>query len=83
MFVVLTWSQNWVTNTIQYIEIFFFAGIIIFCPQKIFLTYFFMNSLYFQSSNPSHDSVGAKNGSIRSASTISSRECDRQNGLVR
>nr|XP_017089367.2 hornerin isoform X1 [Drosophila bipectinata] len=50
-----------------------------------------IRGLYYQSSHP-HDSngVGAgngghapKNGSIRSASTISSRECERNNGLVR
>ncbi|XP_037943853.1 transcription factor mef2A-like [Teleopsis dalmanni] len=29
------------------------------------------------------DNTGGKNGSIRSASTISSRECERNNGLVR
>ncbi|KPU79534.1 uncharacterized protein Dana_GF17780, isoform C [Drosophila ananassae] len=50
-----------------------------------------IRGLYYQSSHP-HDSNGVgvgngghapKNGSIRSASTISSRECERNNGLVR
>ncbi|XP_055852617.1 band 4.1-like protein 4A isoform X4 [Episyrphus balteatus] len=41
-----------------------------------------IRGLYFQSSNP-NDSSGTKSGSIRSASTISSRECDRNSGLVR
>lgn len=49
--------------------------------------------LYYQSSHPHDSNVGGvggsggapKNGSIRSASTISSRECERNNGhgLVR
>ncbi|XP_075160223.1 uncharacterized protein LOC142233256 [Haematobia irritans] len=41
-----------------------------------------IRGLCYQNSNP-NDSNGAKNGSIRSASTISSRECDRNSGLVR
>ncbi|XP_034659972.1 filaggrin isoform X3 [Drosophila subobscura] len=50
-----------------------------------------IRGLYYQSSHP-HDASGGgasaggnatKNGSIRSASTISSRECERNNGLVR
>ncbi|XP_017065282.2 hornerin isoform X2 [Drosophila eugracilis] len=49
-----------------------------------------IRGLYYQSSHP-HDTNGVpgtgghapKNGSIRSASTISSRECERNNGLVR
>ncbi|XP_065721415.2 uncharacterized protein [Drosophila suzukii] len=49
-----------------------------------------IRGLYYQSSHP-HDANGGpgtgghapKNGSIRSASTISSRECERNNGLVR
>ncbi|XP_017122617.1 band 4.1-like protein 4 isoform X3 [Drosophila elegans] len=49
-----------------------------------------IRGLYYQSSHP-HDTNGGtgtggqapKNGSIRSASTISSRECERNNGLVR
>uniref|UniRef100_A0A1A9W819 Erythrocyte membrane protein band 4.1-like 4A n=1 Tax=Glossina brevipalpis TaxID=37001 RepID=A0A1A9W819_9MUSC len=41
-----------------------------------------IRGLYYQNSNP-HDSSIAKNGSIRSASTVSSRECDRNTGLVR
>ncbi|XP_054082149.1 band 4.1-like protein 4A isoform X5 [Zeugodacus cucurbitae] len=38
--------------------------------------------LYFQSSNVT-DTTSGRNGSIRSASTISSRECERNSGLVR
>ncbi|XP_037828661.1 uncharacterized protein DDB_G0283357 isoform X4 [Lucilia sericata] len=41
-----------------------------------------IRGLCYQNSNP-NDSNGAKNGSIRSASTVSSRECDRNSGLVR
>ncbi|KAH8362908.1 hypothetical protein KR084_002915 [Drosophila pseudotakahashii] len=49
-----------------------------------------IRGLYYQSSHP-HEANGGpgtgghapKNGSIRSASTISSRECERNNGLVR
>ncbi|XP_039231051.1 band 4.1-like protein 4A isoform X8 [Drosophila yakuba] len=49
-----------------------------------------IRGLYYQSTHP-HEANGGpgagghapKNGSIRSASTISSRECERNNGLVR
>ncbi|XP_037920743.1 band 4.1-like protein 4 isoform X2 [Hermetia illucens] len=41
-----------------------------------------IRGLYFQGNNQT-DSTGTKNGSIRSASTVSSRECDRNSGLVR
>ncbi|EDX15115.1 GD21572 [Drosophila simulans] len=49
-----------------------------------------ISKLYYQSTHP-HEANGGpgagghapKNGSIRSASTISSRECERNNGLVR
>ncbi|XP_033236033.1 filaggrin isoform X3 [Drosophila pseudoobscura] len=50
-----------------------------------------IRGLYYQSSHPHEGNGGGagaggnapKNGSIRSASTISSRECERNNGLVR
>ncbi|XP_069961589.1 uncharacterized protein [Bactrocera oleae] len=41
-----------------------------------------IRGLYFQSSNVT-DNTSGRNGSIRSASTISSRECERNSGLVR
>ncbi|XP_053946833.1 hornerin isoform X1 [Anastrepha ludens] len=41
-----------------------------------------IRGLYFQNSNVT-DNVSGRNGSIRSASTISSRECERNSGLVR
>uniref|UniRef100_A0A0A1WUG3 Erythrocyte membrane protein band 4.1-like 4A n=1 Tax=Zeugodacus cucurbitae TaxID=28588 RepID=A0A0A1WUG3_ZEUCU len=41
-----------------------------------------IRGLYFQSSNVT-DTTSGRNGSIRSASTISSRECERNSGLVR